>query len=81
MNSIDYARVFSPLLNWVTLFEKAGAVVKIGSSLKPYHHKQVKLVQNSEMLYINLERNVLSSRDTFNGFTRLSLLLDNKTLN
>jgi hypothetical protein len=30
-----------PLLDWVLLFGAAGAVLKIGSSLKPIHHKEI----------------------------------------
>jgi len=32
------------------IFGTAGSVSKTGSSLKPNHHNQVKLVQNREML-------------------------------
>ena len=32
-------------MNWVIFFEVAGAEVKIGLSLKPNYHIQVKLVQ------------------------------------
>ncbi len=28
-------------LNWASIFKAAGAVVKIGSSLKPTHHKKI----------------------------------------
>ena len=36
---------FESLLKQVLFFEAAGAVVKIGSSLKPNHHYQFKLIQ------------------------------------
>ena len=35
------------LLKRVVFFKAVGAVAKIGSSLKPNHHKQVKLVELS----------------------------------
>ena len=36
------------LLKQVVFFEAAGVVSKIGSSLKPNHQNQVKLVQNPD---------------------------------
>jgi len=45
---------FGPLLKQTSFFVAAGAVSKIGSSLKPNQHYQVQLVQIRETLFTNL---------------------------
>ncbi len=44
-----FSSQFLPLYNRASFLEVAGAVLKIGSGLKPNHHQKVKIAQIGEM--------------------------------
>jgi len=56
---------FWPLLSWASFLEAAGAVLKIGSSLKPNHHNLLNALLDA-LLFVQTEFSVQVLRKTFN---------------
>ena len=73
---------FWPLLQWVVFFKTVGVVVKIGSSLKPNHHNQAKLVQSlirtvsdKNWILTSTQHSILCNRWVFNNDRKINTKL------
>ena len=59
---------FWPFLNWTVLLEAAGAVLKIGMSLKPNHYWEIKLAQVCETPCISVTLLLFKHNTPFRTF-------------